>query len=147
MAKLAPSTTRELKIRSLEKEMRQGELERVSDSKMNSFLNKEISFEGKILLMINFADTLNTAFSIQPGLAVELNPIMKLLLKHGTPTFVTSKIAIIATLILALKLLRSARTHKRLVRFSQWAAIIALPSAILLANFLFPYLKILWRLG
>jgi|GEM_PF-6203338 len=40
--------------------MRQGELERVSDSKMNSFLNKEISFEGKILLMINFAEPLQT---------------------------------------------------------------------------------------
>jgi len=76
LAKLAPSTTRELKIRSLEGEMRQGELERVSDSKMNSFLNKEISFEGKILLMINFADTLTDQ-------AARSNPIPSMELKRA----------------------------------------------------------------
>jgi len=121
-------------------------LKKISDDKMNSFLNKKVSFEGKMLLLVNFADSLQTAFSIKFGLAVELNPAMKLLLRHGIPPFVIAKIAIIAALVLALELLRSAGTHVRWVRFWQWAAIIALPSAILLANFLLPYLKILWRL-
>ncbi len=121
-------------------------LKKISDDKMNSFLNKKVSFEGKMLLLVNFADSLQTAFSIEFGLAVELNPAMKLLLRHGIPPFVIGKIAIIAALVLALELLRSAGIHVRWVRFWQWVAIIALPSAILLANFLLPYLKILWRL-
>jgi len=121
-------------------------LKKIGDDKMNSFLNKKVSFEGKMLLLVNFADSLQTTFSIEFGLAVELNPAMKLLLRHGIPPFVIGKIAIIAALVLALELLRSAGTHVRWVRFWQWVAIIAVPSAILLANFLLPYLKVLWRL-
>lgn len=127
--------------------MRQGRnLKKISDNRMNSVLNKKVSFEGKILLLVNFADIIHTAFSIQLGLAVEFNPAMKLLLKHGIPAFITWKIVIVGTLILALELLRNTGTNNRLVRLSQWVAIIAYPSAILLANFLLPYLKILWRL-
>jgi len=113
---------------------------------MDSFLNKKVSFEAKILFGVNFADSLLTAFLIQLGLALELNPVMRMLLKHGIPTFVASKIAIVGASVLALELLRSRGTHARLVRFSQWVAVITLPSAILLPNFLFPYLKVFWRL-
>lgn len=103
---------------------------------MNSLLNRKVSFEGMILLWVNFADTLLTALLIRLGLAVEANPIMRLLLQHGIPTFITSKIAIVGTSVLALELLRSRERHARLVRFSQWVAIILLLSAILLPNFI-----------
>lgn len=65
---------------------------------MNSFLNKKVSFEGTILLVVNFADTLHTAFLIELGLAVELNPVIKLLLKHGMPVFLAWKIVVIGIL-------------------------------------------------
>lgn len=123
-----------------------GNLKKISDDKTDSLLNKKVSFEGMILLGINFADTLLTALLIRLGLAVELNPVMRLLLKHGIPTFITSKIAIVGTSVLALELLRTRRRHARLVRFSQWVAIVALLSAILLPNFLLLAYLVLRRL-
>ena len=128
--------------------MRQGRnLKKDSEDKINSFLNRKVSFEGTFFLVLNFADTLHTTFLIQLGLAVELNPVIKLLLKHGMPVFLAWKIVVVGILILALELLRGAGKNSRFVKLSQWVAIIAYPSLILLANFLFPYLKILWRLG
>ena len=122
-------------------------VKKVSHGKIDSFLNRRVSFEGTILLAINFADTFQTAFSIELGLAVELNPVMKMFLEHGIPTFVAGRIAIFGPLILALELLRSTGENMRFAKFSQWVAIITYPLLILLANLLFPYLKILWRLG
>jgi hypothetical protein len=120
---------------------------KVSDHKMNSFLNKKVSFEGTFLLVVNFADIFHTAFLIELGLAAELNPVIKLLLKHGMPVFLAWKIVVIGILILALELLRGGGKNSKFVKLCQWVAIIAYPSLIFLANFVFPYLKILWKLG
>jgi len=49
---------------------------------MNSLLNNEVSFEGKIILLVNLADALLTGLLIQLGLLVELNPLMRLLLRY-----------------------------------------------------------------
>jgi len=120
----------------LEAQTRQaGNLKRISDGKMNSLLNNKVSFEGKILLLVNFADALLTGFLIQLGLLVELNPLMRLLLRYGTPTFIAGKVAIVGALVLALELLRSRGTHVRLIRPLQWVAIIWIASATL-----FPHL-------
>lgn len=109
-------------------------MKRITDSKMNSLLSKKVSFEGNILLGVNFADGLLTSSLVQLGLAVEFNPVMRLLLRHGMPTFLGGKIAIGGAFVLALELLRARGTHVRFIRFWQWVAIIALPSAIVLAN-------------
>ena len=114
---------------------------------MNLVLSKKISLEGKILLLLNFIDIIHTLLSIHLGLAVELNPVMRLLLKYGIPTFVAGKTVIVATLILVLELLRSSGKNTRLIRLSQWVAIITLPLAIALANLLLPYLGVLRRPG
>jgi hypothetical protein len=102
---------------------------------MNSLLNRKVSLEGKLLLMVNFADALHTAFLVEVGLLVELNPLMRLLLRYGTSTFVAGKVAIVGALVLVLELLRSRGTHVRLIRPLQWVAIIWIASAIL-----FPHL-------
>jgi len=104
--------------------------------KKGSLLNKEVSFEGKILLLVNFADALHTAFLVEVGLLVELNPLMRLLLRYGPSTFVAGKVAIVGALILVLELLRSRGAHARLIRSLQWVAIIWLASAILLPHLL-----------
>lgn len=109
-------------------------LKRTTDSKMNSLLSKKVSFEGNILLGVNFADGLLTSSLVQLGLAVEFNPVMRLLLGYGMPTFLGGKIAIAGAFVLALELLRARGTHVRFIRFWQWVAIIALPSAIVLVN-------------
>lgn len=103
--------------------------------KKDFLLNNTVSFEGKILLLANLADALLTGFLIQLGLLVELNPLMRLLLRYGTPTFIAGKVAIVGALVLALELLRSRGTHVRLIRSLQWVAIIWFASATL-----FPHL-------
>jgi len=110
-------------------------LKEISDGKMNSLLNNKVSFEGKILFLVNMTDALLTGFLIQLGLLMELNPLMRLLLRYGTPTFIAGKVAIVGALILVLELLRSRGTHVRLIRPLQWVAILWLASAIL-----FPHL-------
>ena len=51
------------------------------------------------MVTLTVTDSLHTAFSIQLGLAVEFNPAIRLLLKHGIPVFVAGKIAIVGALI------------------------------------------------
>lgn len=106
--------------------------------KKDFLLNNTVSFEGKILLLVNLTDALLTGFLIQLGLLVELNPLMRLLLRYGTWTFIAGKVAIVGALVLALELLRSRGTHVRLIRSLQWVAIITIASAIL-----FPHLLLL----
>jgi len=113
---------------------------------MNLVLSKKISLEGKILLLLNFIDIIHTLLSIHLGLAAELNPGMKSLLEYSIPAFVVGKIAVVSALVFALEILRGAGANASWVRFWQWIAIIAYPAAFLLANLLFPYLRILWRL-
>jgi len=101
-----------------------------------NLLAQKVSFEGKILLLLNLADALHTALLIEIGLAVEFNPLMRLLLRYGTLTFVAGKIAMVSALVLLLELLKSRGMHIRMIKSLQCLAIIW----FIFAAFLFPYL-------
>ncbi|MBA7641995.1 hypothetical protein ES703_49681 [subsurface metagenome] len=102
----------------------------------------KVSFEGKILLLLNLADALHTAFLIETGLAVEFNPFMGVFLRYGVSTFVAGKVAIVSVLVLLLELLKSKGKHLRMIKSLQWAAIIW----FVFAAFLFPYLQLFLHL-
>lgn len=86
---------------------------------------RRISLEGKVLLGINFGDCFLTAVLIRLDLAMELNPLVALLIKQGMGIAVAGKIGVAVILIALLEFLRNRYPGKlRYIRLWQRIGIV-----------------------